>query len=334
MIDEPWFWRERTPLASFLSASLSPLAAAYDASQRWRAARTKPFDARAPVICIGNATLGGSGKTPCAIMLGAMMAEEGVFASFQTRGYGGGAKGPLLVDPSLHDANYVGDEALLLSRHGSVWIAKKRAAGIRAADAATRDNHVIIMDDGFQNPTVAKTLSILLIDQGDALGNGKVFPAGPLREPLARAVERADVVINVGNERDALNTDKPYFHAKIEPSNPPPPQKVVAFCGIARPARFFTLLTTLGFETVKQVAFPDHHRFRNAELIQLARLAEKAGAALLTTEKDHVRLPASFQKKCLTLSVAMSIDDKPQFKALLRRAVRSGALNHNRDGAS
>ncbi len=334
MISEPWFWREKTPLASFLSAVLSPLSSAYDFGQRWRAARAKPFQASTPVICIGNATLGGSGKTPCAIMISAMLAEEDVSAIFQTRGYGGGAKGPLLVDPSLHDASHVGDEALLLAQHGPVWIAKDRAAGVRAAAQTAAHRSAIIMDDGYQNPTVVKTLSILLVNQGDAVGNDKVFPAGPLREPLARALERADLVINVGDAGNAFETDKPCFRARIEPTNPPPPQKIIAFCGIGQPTRFFALLESLGFETVNQVAFPDHHRFRDAELRHLTRMAKKVGATLLTTEKDYVRLPQDFQENCLTLPIAMMIDDKSQFKALLLNAINDQAPAHKQNGAS
>lgn len=316
MMREPWFWRSKSLTARIVSQAISPLSFAYDAAQRTRWNLTHPHKPPAPVICIGNASLGGEGKTPFAIMLGEMLEREGVNYCFLTRGYGGRLPGPVHIDASKHSVADVGDEALLLSRNAPTWTARDRIAGAQAA--AENGVDVILMDDGFQNPKLAKTLSILLFGGDATIGNGRVFPAGPLREPFARALARADLVVFTGDDPDAgIAKGKPTIRAKLEPINPPPPQKIVAFSGIGKPQKFFALLAETGFDVAAKVDFPDHHFFTEHQINALRSLAKKNKATLITTEKDFVRLSDEMQEDILTFPIAMRVD-KPE---ILRRLV-------------
>lgn len=309
MTREPWFWRSDTPAARAVAAGLTPLSAIYDLAQRARWRMTAPAAAPLPVICVGNATLGGVGKTPCAIAVRKLLAAEGVECCFLTRGYGGAERGPLRVDLERHSAIDVGDEALLLARHAPTWISRDRRAG--ADKAAEAGAGAIIMDDGFQNPAITKTFSILLIDPESA-ANSHVFPAGPFREPLARAEERADAIVYVGANRGtaegAAAAHQTPFAAWLAPASAPAAQRVVAFCGIGKPARFFALLKGSGFEPVRTLGYPDHHDFTDHDLRALRKLSETEKAPLITTEKDHVRLPASFAEAVMTFPVEMKFN--------------------------
>lgn len=303
---EPWFWREQGLAASAVAFALSPAAMLYDLGQRARAAMARPEKTRAPVICVGNVAVGGTGKTPFALMLHGLLKERGVHAHFQSRGHGGAQVGPLRVD-ALHTAYDVGDEPLLLSAAGPTWVAKNRRAGVHAASDAGAD--AIIMDDGFQNPTVAKAVSILLVSDADRTGKARPFPAGPLREPLARAVARADIVIATGDDAAPGETGgKPLFRASTDISLPIAPQPVVAFCGIGRPERFFAALEAKGYSLAARVAFPDHHAFRPGDLAELRAGARKAGAALVTTQKDFVRLSDEEKSGVAVARLSMSVD--------------------------
>jgi tetraacyldisaccharide 4'-kinase len=308
MMRAPWFWREKTLAARAVALGLVPLAALYDAGQRARWRMTTPKRAPVPVICIGNATLGGVGKTPFAIALKGLLGGDAVH--FLTRGYGGSLHGPLRVHPSTHDAGEIGDEALVLARYGTTWVAKNRPAGASAAAKAGAE--CIIMDDGFQNPTIKKTVSILLIDAAGADGNEKIFPAGPYREPLERARARADIVVYVGDDEpaatDAAKNNNTPFTAWLAPNNPPERTRVVAFSGIGKPQKFYKTLTAAGFEIAKTASFPDHHRFSDQDLFALARLAAARKAPLITTEKDYARLPDDFRADVLVFPVTMKIN--------------------------
>ena len=320
---EPWFWRSGSLAARSCAAALSPLSFLYDAGQRTRWALTKPATADVPVICIGNATLGGVGKTPFAMLTQRILKDAGVKAWFLTRGYGGTLSGPVLVSPDHHDADDVGDEALLLAKQGPAVASRNRPKGARMA--AGGGAGAIVMDDGFQNPTLRKTLSILLIDDAGERSNGRVFPAGPFREPADRARMRADMVVRICRRKeDAAAPENADFAAWLEPEGGPPPQKVVAFTGIGVPSKFFLTLAKAGFEIAHKVPFPDHHRFTPHELKALERLAEKSGAALIATEKDFVRLPTDMRARVLTLPVAMRVNDVEGFSARLLKAVDAG----------
>lgn len=299
-MSEPWFWRAQTAPARLLRAALAPAAALYDAGQRLRWRLTAPVDAGVPVICVGNASVGGTGKTPFCLLLQRLLAAEGIEAHFLTRGYGGSLKGPVRVNPQQR-ADDVGDEALLLAAAAPTWVAKDRMAGARAA--AATGAKLLIMDDGFQNPAVKKTVSLLLVS-GDEEGLAQ-FPAGPMREPIGRAMRRADALIldsrHPGAARrgdsgvhlapagdGAFSAERFTVFSTLSPSIPP--QRVVAFCGIGRPGRFFHDLEGAGFTLAARRAFADHHPFSAADLQSLRAAARAENAALITTEKDLVRL--------------------------------------------
>jgi len=329
MLKEPWFWRDKTIAARIMSAALLPAAAVYQFGARARRAFAHEEIAAASVICVGNINSGGVGKTPFAIALSQLLSHAGMKCAFATRGYGGKAAGPMEVDPSKHRANEVGDEAILLARIARTWIAKNRAAGVRAAAAAGGD--IIIMDDGFQNPTIKKDVTFLLIDNEALFGNGKTLPAGPLREPIDGALERADAIVVVvkapGEEiQQSLERqikDRPVFRCWIEADNSITPQRAVAFAGIGNPERFFETAETSGFDLAGRFAFPDHHRFCAADIDQLKKQAAKNSAILLTTEKDFVRLPDDLRDDLKFLPVEMKIDDPDRLVGLINAKIKS-----------
>lgn len=309
---EPWFWRDKSIAARAAAAAMTPAALLYDGAQRLRAVVSRPAKISAPVICIGNATLGGTGKTPFALMLQRLLAARGVKAHFLSRGYGGALKGPLRVLPQ-HTAQDVGDEPVLLAAAAPTWIARNRAAGTAAAAHCAG---VVIMDDGFQNPTVAKAFSVLLVNADDP-GDGRVFPAGPMREPLARAVARADAVVLIGKGSPKPGTgDVPIFRATTAIDPGIAPQRCVAFCGIANPERFFKDLEARGFTLTAKAAFADHHPFTDAELAALRKEARRDGAALITTEKDFMRLAPEARDGVAVARLTMSVDDPERLTAL------------------
>lgn len=304
----PEFWRED----GVLPLLLSPASLLWTAAGRLRFALARPYRAPVPVICVGNVVAGGAGKTPVALDLAARLSAHVV-----TRGYGGRLAGPVRV--GTHDYRDVGDEALLLARVAPTWIARDRAAGI--AEAVEAGAKVVVLDDGFQNPTVAKDLSFLVLD---GLGNGRVIPAGPLREPLADALGRADAVVLMSGEATARC---PVLRARLAPVNGEAfaGRKVVAFAGIGRPEKFFATLEAVGAALVERRAFPDHHPYRESELLALARLAERTGALLATTAKDAVRLPPGWRDALAILEVRLAWDDEAALASLLERVVVSRA---------
>ncbi len=329
MIREPWFWREESLAAKMVGASLYPLGGVYTLAQRLKHRFTKPTPATIPVICIGNATLGGVGKTPFALMLHQLLKEENILASFLTRGYGGAAQGPMLVTPPSHTAIEVGDEALLLAAYGSCIVSRDRPAG--AALAEQQGAQLIIMDDGFQNPSLEKTFSFLLVDNHDPFGNGRIFPAGPMREPFADALSRASALVFIVQDENepirpellAKTTDRPVFKAWLEPDTTNLPKRAVAFCGIGRPTRFFESLKRSGVKLEEQIAFPDHHVFTQADIMRLKAKAKAADAPLITTEKDKMRLSPEEGQTILTLPVKMRINDCNHATSTIKQLIRN-----------
>jgi tetraacyldisaccharide 4'-kinase len=294
----PEFW-DAPP--GFAAGLLAPLGAVWNGAGALRRAVTRPYRAPVPVVCVGNLVAGGSGKTPVVLSLVEIMAGSGVAADVVTRGYGGRLTGPVRVDPNRHDAMAVGDEALLLARHGSYWrgscwVARDREAGCRAA--ASAGARIIVLDDGFQNPGVAKDLSLVVVDAEYGFGNGRVIPAGPLREPVGTGLARADAVVLIGEGEPPETVSaarRPVLRAGLDPVDAAGFRgvRVAAFAGIGRPAKFFASLRRVGAEIVMARPFPDHHRFGPAEIAGLRDEAERAGARLVTTAKDWVRLPAA-----------------------------------------
>ena len=318
----PEFWRRDGGTARLLA----PLGQAFALGARLRRRLTHAATAALPVVCVGNLVSGGAGKTPTALAVAERLAELGRRPAFLTRGYGGREAGPLLVDPARHDAEAVGDEALLLVRRHPTVVARHRPAGAALAAAAGAD--VVVMDDGFQNPTLAKTLSLLVIDAQQGLGNGRVLPAGPLREPAAEGLSRAQAVVLIGEPSPALAAalaGPTLLHAAREPeSDSLAGRRVLAFAGIGRPEKFFATLAGLGAALVACRSFADHHRYRADELRDLRQGAAAAGAALVTTEKDLVRLAESERRGIEALPVRLRFADPARVDALLREALARG----------
>lgn len=321
MSNEPWFWRDDSLAAKATCAALAPLAFAYGLASAARRRFTTPWRASKPVICVGNASVGGTGKTPFAAMLGEMLKRAGHDPHFLSRGYGGAEKRPVRVDPATHTPYDVGDEPLLLARFGPSWVSRSKRAGAKAAIAAGAD--IIVMDDGFQNPTIAKDISILLVDEKQRNGNGRIFPAGPMRERLARAQARADLIVEIvtGPDDAPAHNSAATLTAWIEPDNAPGAGRVLAFCGIANPDRFFSMLQRLGFETTNAVAFPDHYQYNVQNIEILKARAKKAQARLMTTEKDLVRIPVEHRETIETLPIRMRVSDCETLTASVLAAI-------------
>jgi len=322
----PAFW-QRDGLAARL---LAPLGTLYDAAGVLRALLTVPRRAGVPVVCIGNATVGGTGKTPVAIDLARRLRARGLAAHLLTRGYGARPpREPLRVNPAKHTFADVGDEPLLLARAAPTWVSPDRVAGAKAAVKAGAQ--VLVMDDGLQNPRLAKDLALLVVDGGSGFGNGRVLPAGPLREALPRALGRARAVVLIGRDetgaRARLPEGLPVLTARLraaESARYLRGRRVLAFAGIGRPAKFFETVTDLGAELVASAAFPDHHGYAHAEVQALLRRAEAAGAWPVTTEKDAVRLPAWARAEVQTVPVAVAWDDAEALERVLEDVGRNG----------
>ena len=317
----PAFWAaERGGVAA---ASLAPLSWAYHAGARVRAGLVRPACAGLPVICVGNFTVGGAGKTPTVLALAALLAEDGIRPHILTRGYGGGERGPLRIDPARHDACAVGDEALLLARAAPTWLSRDRPAG--AAAAASAGAPLVLLDDGMQSPGLKKDLCIAVVDGGAGFGNGRLLPAGPLREPLARGLGRVQALVLVGlDRRGALAALGPLAVPVVEATLVPGEEiralrdrPVVAFAGIGRPKKFFETLAEGGCTVIARYAFADHHRYKPGEIAAIIRYAEERDAVPVTTEKDHVRLPPDAKATVRTLPVALVWRDPAEARALL-----------------
>lgn len=315
----PELWARR----GLVSSLLQPLAWCYtlgaDSRRRW----TQPWQAPVPVICIGNLVAGGAGKTPVTLSLARLLAARGRSVHVLSRGYGGSLAGPVAVDPARHSVGEVGDEPLLLAEAAPCWVARDRVAGAKAAIAAGA--RLLLLDDGLQNPRLAKTLSLVVIDGAYGFGNGRVLPAGPLRERLAPALARAEAVVLMGEDTAGiapLLSGKTLLRARLSATNggDVAGRKLVAFAGIGRPEKFFASLAAEGGLLVARHGFADHHRYRESELARLQAEAAEAGARLITTAKDRVRLPASWRARVGVLEVTVAWEDAAALDALLERA--------------
>lgn len=324
----PHFWnfgldpksREAAPLTRML---LTPLEALYLWGLRRRWKRAAPARAPVPVICVGNVTVGGVGKTPVVALIRERLTGMGLRAATLSRGHGGAIRVPTRVDTARHTAADVGDEPLMLSCSGESWIGRDRADAAEAMAAAGVD--VIVMDDGFQTPSLQKTLSLLIIDGLSAFGNGYCLPKGPMREPYDMANARADLRIIVGTaENLPAAVIRGALRARLVPRAAAPIGPVVAFAGIGRPTKLFDSLTEAGADLRDGVSFADHHVYKRSDIDFLHRLADDHSARLITTEKDHVRLPEAWREGILTWPVTMDFGDELEtLDAALKRAVET-----------
>jgi tetraacyldisaccharide 4'-kinase len=327
---EPDFWwRPGT------GALLTPLAALYGAVAALRM-QSSGRAAGLPVICLGNLTVGGAGKTPAALLVTQLLLAAHERPFFLSRGYGGRLAGPVRVNPALHYAADVGDEPLLLARLAPTVVARDRAAGSELARFAGAS--VIVMDDGLQNSALAKNLTILLVDGHRGIGNGHMIPAGPLRAPLGLQLDRVQAIVLVGRpDRAADILDRArlrglaVFHARFEPDRNVVAaigkRRVLAFAGIGNPEKFFATLGEAGIAVAERASFPDHHRYGAADVQGLMARAQAANLMLVTTEKDLIRLAGTAELDALgartsAFPVRLVVDEADQFRQLVLNALK------------
>lgn len=328
-----WWYRRKGAIA----AALAPLGRLYGRQAEKRFRLAEPYRSRLPVICIGNFTAGGGGKTPTAIAIAALLKELGQKPAFLTRGYGGTCQGPVLVEKG-QSAKTVGDEPLLLAGVAPSMVSADRAAGAKAIEAS--DASVTVMDDGFQNPSLAKDLSLVVVDSESGIGNGLVMPAGPLRAPLAAQIARANALIVIGDGGKAARLveaftaqDKPVLKARMVPRQDKRWLSVlptIGFAGIARPEKFFATLRNEGARLIDTRAYPDHYRYSERQARSLLKEAKDYNAMLVTTEKDYVRLPdgaeedsalAELKHRSRPFLIAVEFEDAAKVKELLLAAI-------------
>jgi tetraacyldisaccharide 4'-kinase len=324
---EPGFWHGPSSWKSHL---LRPLGAVYGAIAAKRLQR-EGLDAGVPVFCVGNYHVGGAGKTPTVLALAKLLRDLGETPVVLSRGYGGKLHGPIRVDPARHAASDVGDEPLMLAASLPVVISRERADGVPLA--RSQGASVILMDDGFQNPSVAKDVSLIVIDSDRGLGNGRVLPAGPLRAPLKPQIARTDalVVVGQGAAAEAVAADlalrgKPVLRARLKPTEASVAalrgRRVLAFAGIGDPVRFFATLRASGIDVARERGFADHHRFSPGEIDALIAEAQRETLTLVTTEKDFARLQTGgevpdWARAIVSFAVTLEFEDA----ALLRKFV-------------
>jgi tetraacyldisaccharide 4'-kinase len=314
----PTFWHSGDHWAAY---GLHPIAWLYQQLNRCRQWK-KPYRAKAPVICIGNVVAGGAGKTPTTQAIYGLLKHSGKIPHILTRGYGGSLKGPVQVD-NTHHAGLVGDEAILHASVAPCWVARDRAKGAEAA--ANAGANVVLMDDGFQNPSLHQDVKLLVVDGPYGLGNGRTLPAGPLREPWRAALQRADAVIIIGQDAQKLGAqchDTPVFQAEIQPdpevASRLEGRDVLAFAGIGRPEKFFHTLRKLGARVQRSYAFADHAPYTKTSLKKILHEAETEGMMPVTTLKDMVRIPPQMHAHFMALPIALTFHDTHAIQQFLQ----------------
>ena len=335
MRDPAFWWRK----AGVRATLLAPLAAGYGAVAAGRMSKAGTRTG-IPVLCVGNFTLGGAGKTPATMAIAKMFTEAGERVFCLSRGYGGSHAGPKLVDAHADTADQVGDEALLLARAAPTIIARDRVMG--AALARAKGASVIVMDDGLQNGSIAKDFTLAVVDGRRGIGNGRVFPAGPLRAPLAAQLARVNALLVVGEEsgaRDVIGKvidlaracGLPVLHGRLVPDATAvtalKPRRVLAFAGIGDPEKFFATVAAAGIAIAAKKSFPDHHRYTTEEAAELVMDCEHESLTLLTTEKDHARMSgdpalAALYARAQVLPVTMAVEESDELRKLVMAALR------------
>jgi|DEB0MinimDraft_10_1074344.scaffolds.fasta_scaffold10482_3 tetraacyldisaccharide 4'-kinase len=320
----PKFWyRSR----SWQAVLLSPFGALYAWATARRQKNARPTRVDIPVICIGNLNVGGTGKTPTTIALAQLLSARGIAVHIVSRGYGGSLLAVTQVDPRIHTADETGDEPLLMAAFAPTWVANERVAAARAAQNAGAD--VILLDDGFQDPSLTKDLTIIVVDAARGFGNGCCLPAGPLRESVHVGLKRANAVISIGEAEEQSKFREKYTNRvccikhlsaslkPIEMGMPWAKGRYLAFAGIGDPEKFFATLRGLGAPLVRTVALDDHQKLARPMIQRLMKEAQSMNAQLVTTEKDAARLPADLRSGILSLPVRLEFDDANALETLL-----------------
>ena len=314
----PKYWQSN----SFLSRILTPLGWFYGYLTQLRLKLKNSPHAKIPVICVGNITAGGTGKTPVSLSIARILSTEMYNPFFVTRGYGGKMQN-IMVNNKKHSAEDVGDEPLLLSKQAPVIVNANR---YEAAELATKDGaDIIIMDDGFQNPSLYKDLSFLVFDGHYGIGNGKIIPSGPLRETFANGIKRADALIILGKDKHNLTArcNLPVFYGHLEATQTSlNNENVIAFAGIGHPQKFYHTLSKQGFNIIETIDFPDHHYYIKKELEEIIARARKINAEIYTTSKDFVKIPSSLQKYINVLEVSVVWDNPDELISFIKSKIQ------------
>ena len=320
----PEFWQKN----NFLTILLQPIGWLFNLLGLLRRYLFPSTRIGIPVICSGNLVVGGAGKTPTAMFISNLLGKTRKVAILTT-GYRGTLPGPIKVNPRTHTFREVGDEALLLAEIATTWVAKDRKEGALAAKADGAE--VIIMDDGFQNPSICKDFSFIIVDGPYGFGNNKVLPAGPLRETIESGLSRADAVVLIGEDKHAIqNKVPPHIPVltasiiAISPHGLSQVSRLLGFAGIGRPTKFLETLKTLGHDVIDFVEFPDHHNFQESELISLNQQANEFEAQLVTTKKDYIRLPENAQAFVKSIEMTLTWTDEKKLNSLLEQVLPHG----------
>ncbi len=353
-LEEPgWWYADAHDVRSRkIARVLAPLGRLYGRIAQSRFNRSRPYRSRLPVICVGNFTAGGTGKTPLALFIAQALKAQGGNPVFLTRGYGGSESGPMWVTEEPGSARRFGDEPLLLSRVAPTLVARDRAAGVRMIEESGRPCTAVIMDDGLQNAAIVKDLSLAVVDAARGLGNGEVIPAGPLRAPIDFQLGLVDAIVvreadgAPANPAEGMHAllrrvfPGPVLEAHIEPAGDTAwlaGASVVAFAGIANPQRFFSLVEGLGANLLQRAAFPDHHDFSRADAYRLLSYAREHKALLVTTEKDLARISGAEsiarsileQAKPLAIAMVLAPRDLGRLQSLIEAAVQAKEARRN-----
>lgn len=319
----PDFWRTDNPIARFLD----PFGRIIGAITESRALRAPKVRASVPVICVGNLTTGGTGKTPVTASIVRRLAAQGRTPAVVMRGYGGKLKGPVRVDARGHTVDDVGDEALLHARNGATWVARVRADA--AAPAVADGADVLVMDDGHQHASLAKDLSLIVVDGRAGFGNQRLFPAGPLREPVRAGLKRAHAAVIMGEDQwklaPALSEILPVLRARLVPGPERARlkgQRVVGFAGIGDPEKFYNALVEIGARVSAFHPFDDHYSFDVADIQPILDEAYEIDALPVTTAKDAVRLAPDQRQQVNVLSVDVEWEKPAALDALLEKALK------------
>ena len=282
-----------------------------------------------PVVCIGNVTLGGAGKTPTVIFLVDYLIKNKIKVHVVSRGYGGKFKDTVLVNPKIHTAFDVGDEPLLISQYANVWVSKKKKEGVLSAHKAGAE--IVLLDDGYQNFSIGKDLNILVFDAEIDLKNERVFPLGNLRESPSSAIARADFLICIGSPISRRNLQNNFIQhhnskiieGKFKPNVTPllKKRKVIAFCGIGRPEKFFSMLGALDMKVVNKISFPDHHFYSEKQVEKILKIAERNDALVVTTEKDYVKIAKSYKKFIYPINIELHLSKRKKLLSELKSLV-------------
>ena len=316
MFRAPNFWNKK----QWFNYILVPLSWLWTRIGRWNEGHIKPERVSVPVICVGNLVMGGAGKTPTVIALVDVLKKIGHNPHILSRGYGAYIRNAIRVNGSKHNYLQVGDEPLLLAAAAPTWACPNRVQSAKAAikEGAT----ILIMDDGLQNPSLEKDLSFIVVDTVQGIGNGMVFPAGPLREPVPSGVDRAQAMIVIGSDNPLSEYADREFHAKITCLKQQHGKRVVAFVGIGYPEKFRVTLIENGYLLCDFVTFADHHPYTIPDMIKLVKLAELHHATLITTAKDWIRVPSEYRSFVDSLPVVLNFEDPDKIQSFITKSLQ------------